>query len=159
MNFKSWGHMCQLRLWSQASGTRDRTFGTYLKILIICTNTTSLCLNTDQILTLSSSRGLPVCGDGAVVCVEPEGQHAALRAQVPAPAALPLNHPALGELPATLLCAWLFLSVKGKSKIWLVLSHFIQDRADQRFDAYEMNEWETWINMGMPWECWGRSKS
>lgn len=147
MYFKSWGHTCQLCVWSQAFVTHD-TFVTYLKILIICTNTTSRCLNTDQILTLSSSRDLPLCGNGVVICVALQSQRAACGTQSTGTSpgssgALPLNHPALGELPATVLCAWLFLSVKGKSKLLLVSCHFIQEDANQHFDAYKMNEWET----------------
>lgn len=59
--FKSWRYACQLHLWSQAFVTQGTTFGTYLKILTIFTNTTSLCSDTEQILALSSSRGLPLC--------------------------------------------------------------------------------------------------
>lgn len=109
--------------------------------------------NIDQILTVSSSRGLPLCVEMGLLFVW------SCRGHPSSSAALSLNHPALGELPATVLCAWLFLSVKGKSKIRLVLSHFIQEDANHNFDAYKMNEWETWINMGMPWERWVRSKS
>lgn len=61
MYFKSWNNASQLCVWSQAFVAQDMTFITYLKVLIICTSTTSLCSKPDQILTLTSSRGLPLC--------------------------------------------------------------------------------------------------
>lgn len=93
-----------------------------------------------------------MCGNGAVVCVQlcrelaaPQSWRVVCGTQSMGTspggsAALLLHHPALGELPATILCALLFSCVKGKSKILLISSHFFQGGTNQYFNAYGMND-------------------